>query len=528
MRILRFALLGTCLALSSICPLLADVDSDGDGLSDFHEVCKYLTNPNNADSDGDGIQDGDWRERREFQYTVRSVVQVMKPVTPDYLSDDYQDVRVLDETDVHVELEVIHYPFNSIAGAIKANADWRTPAHELKKWLSPGPTSDWTPELRKTILNDLREANIDVEKLDDKTTVERVSHWLLNRAKYQDGFTTFATAFDEKGNPYAPEGLLIGKSSKELRHQWDRELSAAGMYRNRQRGSCSSSSIYLSGCLRAVGIPTRTILCIPLADASDEREIEMIRNHIRHPNVRAVLLSELGRLTNSWASHSFNEVYVGGRWRRLNYDRLGQNIFDPNMFGLMTHVATFRDWADAEMHKTIGRRNQLNASQDVFGGPNPYSAISIRDELGPHAKMEIPPRRHRVARVTNVHWTDSKDLPQNVLEGLAPRGRFGLIAIVEGQANLKQLSEFMAESDGRVFLETDVHTLKIGFDPNCMWYQNGQAYVYVPFGPGDRLQLRLEKNYRVVARNNVDGFEWAMPNNLTVQRQAPLPRIRFQ
>ena len=54
-----------------------DIDSDGDGLSDFQEVHKYLTDPNEKDSDGDGKNDDDWDERREYQYTIRSVVRVM-------------------------------------------------------------------------------------------------------------------------------------------------------------------------------------------------------------------------------------------------------------------------------------------------------------------------------------------------------------------------------------------------------------------------------------------------------------------
>ena len=66
-------------------------DTDADGLSDFAEIHKYGTDPKKADSDQDGIDDGDWRERREYTYTVRSVVQVMKPVTIEYLNDDYQD-----------------------------------------------------------------------------------------------------------------------------------------------------------------------------------------------------------------------------------------------------------------------------------------------------------------------------------------------------------------------------------------------------------------------------------------------------
>lgn len=68
-------------------------DEDNDGLSDFQECYKYLTDPTQNDSDGDGVPDGDWRERREYQYIVRSVVHVLRPVTIEYLNDDYQTLE---------------------------------------------------------------------------------------------------------------------------------------------------------------------------------------------------------------------------------------------------------------------------------------------------------------------------------------------------------------------------------------------------------------------------------------------------
>src|SRR5687767_6381784 len=112
-----------------------DRDTDGDGLSDFLELYKYGTDPAKADSDGDGTPDGDWLERREFTYTVRSVVQVMKPVTPEYLNDDYQDARVLDETGDYVELEVIHYPFNTVAESIVGSPRWREESSHMSEWV---------------------------------------------------------------------------------------------------------------------------------------------------------------------------------------------------------------------------------------------------------------------------------------------------------------------------------------------------------------------------------------------------------
>ena len=44
-----------------------DLDTDGDGLSDFQELHKYFTDPAQADSDGD------WNERREYTHTLTAL-----------------------------------------------------------------------------------------------------------------------------------------------------------------------------------------------------------------------------------------------------------------------------------------------------------------------------------------------------------------------------------------------------------------------------------------------------------------------
>ena len=309
----------------------------------------------------------------------------------------------------------------------------------MQKWLEPGPTADWTPALQSEIKRALKQSGIDADRLDDKQLVQKASKWLLKRAKYHDGFSCFCTAFDEEGNPFIPDELKdnVGRDSNLTpEQQWEREVSAAGMFRNKVRGSCSSSAIYLNGCLRAIGIPTRTILCIPMIDAGDDSEIEMVRR-LKQTGVRQKLLSGLLPLKNSWASHTFNEVFVGGRWRRLNYDRLGQNSFDPGMFGLMTHVATFHDWADAEMHKTIGLRQSGN-KKDVFGGANPYSTNSLRDEVGKHCKVQLPEANIARMKVEKIHWTDSPDLPEAIRRNCKEKGRFGLIADVTGFDGMEQ------------------------------------------------------------------------------------------
>lgn len=496
----------------------ADPDKDGDGLSDFHETYKHGTDPSKADSDGDGVPDGDWLERREYEYTIRSVVQVMKPVTPEYLTDDYQDARVLDETDTYVELEVIHYPFNTVDTAIESDRNWRRSTSGMKEWTKPGPTSDWTKSFRSRFLKDLKKDGIDITEMSDEEAVVAVSKWLMKRAEYHDGFSTFVTAFDKKDKPYIPDELKGDRTQKELEEQWEREVSAVGMYENRQRGSCTSSAIYINGCMRALGIPTRTILCIPVIDANDEQEMRML-DRLQHAGVRRQLKGALEDIRGSWASHTFNEVFVGGRWRRLNYDKLGQNIYDRGLFGLITHVATFSDWADARMPETVGKRQTGSTkANDVFGGPNPYSTISLRDEMGVHCERGFPDPGVMSAQVSKFLWTDSKELPEDILSGLEPRGRFGLVAYVDGFEDFNACRDFLGAVDGRVFLEAQDHTLKVGFDSGCVWWKNGTAIVYVAFGAGDRRDLQSGVSYKIKVQNGTPEFQWELPQDVTVER----------
>ena len=503
-------------------------DTDKDGLSDFHEINKYLTNPAVADSDGDGIPDGDWKERREYQYTIRSVVQVMKPVTPEFLNDDYQDVRVLDETETYFELEVFHYPFNKVASTIKADENWRQTVGgnvELQKWLQAGPTSNWTPKLQKQILTEMKKDGIDVEAMNDMTTVQTASKWLLKRAKYQDGFSTFITAFDKDGKPYIPEELSNAadrKSQWTVEEQWEREILADGMFKHKLRGACSSSSIYLSGCLRALDIPTRTVLCIPLIDANDDSELKML-NRIQEPGVRYRLSSSLKKLKGSWASHSFNEVYVGERWRRLNYDNLGQGIYDRNLFGLITHVATFHDWANAKMPETIGKRQKSERSDDVFGGPNPYSTISLRDEKGVHCQVKLPEFETQKLIVKSIQWTDAKELPEDIRNNCKAKGRFGLIAEVVGFKDRNDVPEFLEVADLRVhmkpkFEDDDPQRIRSTFDRGCYWLYEDNLKIYIPFGPSDKVHFKNNKPYEFVVENSVKCFQWKT-DGLTIVRK---------
>ncbi|MHC4405018.1 MAG: PDZ domain-containing protein, partial [Planctomycetota bacterium] len=408
--------------LASACSA-SDGDSDHDGLSDFQEIHKYRTNPKKQDSDGDGLPDGDWHERREYAYSVRSVVKVMRPCNLETINDDYQDARVLSETKDHVELEVIHYPFNTNAESIEGDPAWRARSAEMRQWIDPGVTTNWDARMRKDVLAELKEAGIDVETLTDKEIVERVAHWALRRGgSAHEVFTTFYVHFPE-GRPAVYPGLEETFQREFDRdganYDWaidghfDHELLGRGMFYNKTHGSCTSYAVYQTTLLRAAGIPARMILVIPIVDPSDPKQIQLIENHIAHPEVRETLLFSL-KGKAGFINHTFNEVYIQERWRRLDYHTLGRNTYGPGAMGMVTHVHTFGDLSDADLTATWGVRYAKGLRDDVFAASNPYRTTELSDRIGIHSGMKIPKPRQIWEKTGNIrilsaYWWD--DLP---------------------------------------------------------------------------------------------------------------------
>src|SRR6185503_16297954 len=275
------------LVCSMLCAAGGDPDSDKDGLPDFQELHKYFTDPKKADTDGDGVPDGDWEERREYAYTVRAVMHVMAPFDVASMTDDYQDVRVLEERADLLEFEVVVYPLNTVAEAIQPDPAWRKPSAEAKEFLKPGVCCNFDREMQAQLATELKSKGIDLEKLDDAEAAKQVSRWLMDRSQFEDSFTTFAVEF-EKGRPRVPESHresvaeTLKSFGRTLDQQWDRELFGKGMFENKIHGSCTSSAIYLSTGLRAAGVPARTIVCVPIFDANDEREVAWIGTRITH------------------------------------------------------------------------------------------------------------------------------------------------------------------------------------------------------------------------------------------------------
>jgi hypothetical protein len=510
-----------------------DVDSDGDGLSDFQEIHKYGSDPKKFSTADDGVPDGDWQRRREFAYTVRTVIKVMPPINVECLNDDYQDARVLNNGPKFVELEVIHYPLNTNSETIRGNPNWRTDASRQEAFVQPGITTNWDVAMKRELIAAIKSDGIDPDQLDDKELVLRVSRWLFSNSKFRNMFCTHYIHYPE-GKPAIYPGLEArfqsdkGDPSWSTQEQFEHELLGRSMFRTRTHGTCTSTAVYLTTVLRALGIPTRMVLAIPLVDANDPAQIDKVKGNIHHHRVRRdVLLGNVGLV--GYANHTFNEVYVGGRWVRLNYSKLGQNSLDATAMGLFTHVNTFKDLSEASLAQTWGRRYARGERDDVFKTSNPYKAEEVSDYFGKFSKIENPEseaREHRAITLSRVYWADAPEAPDAVKKALGGIHDGSGRLLVHGEEwfddqPYQQYKLFMQAAGKGFALEADGlpavrGRLSLGYFTHPVENLR-EMEIIIP--PNEFAKMATGVEYALKPENEVAGYQWKSKGALRIKKR---------
>ncbi len=507
-------------------------DSDGDGLSDYQEIHKYKTDPRKASTAGDGVSDGDWQRRREFTYTIKSVVKVMPPVNVGCLNDDYQDARVLSRGEKVVALEVIHYPLNSNAQAIRGDPNWRRGASARQEYLRPGITTNWDAAMRRELSAALKADGIDPDQLDDRRLVSRASTWLIDNSKYVSMFCTHYTYFPD-GRATIYPGLEARFESEKGNPRWsvqeqlDHELFGRAMFANRTHGSCTSSAVYLTTALRALGIPTRMVLAIPLVDANDPEQIEMTRNAIHHHRVRKTVLDGLSK-AKGYANHTFNEVFVGGRWVRLNYKTLGQNTLDGQLMGMLTHVNTFNDLSKVPLAATWGKRYALGERDAVFRYGNPYRCEDVSDHFGKFADVENPEvKEQRSISISRAYWADDPSAHAMIKDAkwlLHSDGSRSLLIHGEKwpaeEPDLRYRpfleaagKEFLFKAEGSPAVRGRITTSSITWPSRDL----REIELLIPRDEYAKMAAGIE--YALTPKNEVAGYEWKVTGRVTIMKK---------
>ncbi|MFT5871807.1 MAG: hypothetical protein ACI8WT_000731 [Clostridium sp.] len=375
-----------------------DSDSDSDGLTDYQEIHKYFSDPYSNDTDGDGILDNDLNERTENTYVIKTTMRIKKPYNSDVMkNDNYQDAKLVGETSDYGIFNITLYPYNT--NDVDSNFNWKEYAEssELQQYLKPTITANWDNELRTTIISDLNHQGIDIEnsmyngaKITDKQIVEKVSNYILNNTQTLEEFTIYYASFPY-GEPIIEaeleDAFQSGKGNQywSMQQQFDHELYGKQMYMNKQHGSCTSSAVLWETVFRAIGIPCRIVQTIPIIDSNDSSQIDLLSNISDTDILAKVRKGTTG--IGEFASHTYNEVYVGNRWVRLNYNKINQNIIDENYFGAMIHYNTINDISDTDL-TVWGKRYGLGL-KDSFSYGNPYETTSISSVNGIHSKVVI-------------------------------------------------------------------------------------------------------------------------------------------
>ncbi len=402
-HLMKFIVLSVYFSLIFICCTYGmDVlDSDGDGLSDFQEINKYLTDPVKPDTDSDGIGDSDWDERREYTYSVRSILRFMPPFDKAAISDDFQDARILEKRDDYIEMEVIHYPLSTANKIILANPSWQEDYVKMARYLKPGITTNWDAKMKQDLLKELKADGILIDKLTDKEVVEKVSSWVMQKSRSLDKvFTTYYIYYPNgqpKVYPTLEDAFKKEFERDKQSYNWtidkhfDHELLGKGMFYSKTHGSCTSFAVYLTTLLRTLGIPSRMIIVIPIIDPSDKDQLRLVQDRITHNEIRETMLTGLKRTPTGFVAHTFNEVYIGNRWYRLNYNQLGQDIRDQYLFEVHTHLYTFGDLSEVNLAPTWGLRYAKNIKSTFFSHDNPYSTVALSDLFGCHSDIPNPP-----------------------------------------------------------------------------------------------------------------------------------------
>jgi len=465
--------------------------------------------------------------RKEDTYTITSVIQVLEPVNPADMNDDFQDARVLAQDKDSCTVEVTYYPFYQ--PAIGENPNWRTDDAGMTQYLKPTATENWDEAMRRDLIAELRQANIDPDRLTDKQLVERVSAWAMNRAHSTRAFSIWGVYFpDGKPAVYPPLQDAFDREKPDPtwtdQQMFEQETLGRSMFYNKVHGACTSSSVYLATIFRALGLPARIVFCIPPFDPNDDAQARMFYGNIHHNQVRETVRAALDG-TRGFEDHMFNEVYVDHHWVRLNYKALGQPVLDAHYFGLLTHIYTCSDLSQVPLAQTWGMRYfKYPADQPKLSSVNPYRLISVHDHFGANASLDNPPvsvAELRTVTIIGLYPKGSPAIPAWVKE--ESWQRTGTDFLIAGQewgpgGSYHQMSAFEKRAGQEFLLTASGHpTVKAHLNRTTLSSGDGSFQAYAAqFATEDKARLVPGVAYSIQPINTSETYRWLVAPDVTL------------
>ena len=349
---------------------IGNQDTDTDGLTDYEEIRKYLTDPIESDSDGDGIDDSDWDERREYTYSIQAIVDLRPPFTLEEMQDFYQDVRMIEELgDDYTRFEVILYPkvreiINPAPFDPKDN-----------QYTAPTFTKNYSAAMQDQLGDLVKDALTDLEATLRIIRYLRAETRTIEIDKDLGYSTDLPLDFCMHLNP---EGELIKKGLGEISHTSMEEIEsyvlfADSMFERGTRGACGSTSILRGAMLRSVGLEEKLIFTIPMLYfyENDGTKVK-IKDEYRDEEY-----TMLPKGIPAIVDHFFNMVRIGTRWIRVDHAIMnGTNIY--NKQGLYLKLL--------EQHEILEDDfTQYWNDETTWCEKRPYKYVSIIEQEALHA-----------------------------------------------------------------------------------------------------------------------------------------------
>lgn len=346
-------------------------DTDGDTLSDYEELIKYRTNPTEADSDGDGIPDGDWNERRENVYTVEITIKLREPFDIKTMNDYYQDARIISGPDEngYTLVSAIIYPDTTVDLDYSSYPLAELPA-DLKEYTTPGISTNYDPNMQEAVLEIVGGA------LSDYEAIMRILSWVRRETDFYNReisipaiYYTYVTNGEVHTRGYNDSwywhNLHVPVEEMLRTHYFART-----MFEERLHGHCVSIATLKCAMVKAAGIPCRFGHGLyPIYYHRDQRV--SFANNLEHRDWDCSFYEYPLERAN-WMDHGFLEVWLGGRWMRV--DHTVQTSVPWNKC-LLLKISSVSDWSEVDLSKSYPGDWIHN---------RPYYTLSISDSEPEH------------------------------------------------------------------------------------------------------------------------------------------------
>ena len=347
-------------------------DTDADGLTDYEEYCKYRTDPTLADSDADGISDTEWNERREYTYSIRTVLNIKPPWNLEAMNDLFQDARLMENTQSDYQtVEVIVYPYASPV-LLPDSYPYQTPSESFRKYVEPAYDLNYSPEMQLEIQQIVSTAT---------NTLDVLTQFLheIGRIKFTTPlYAPFIYTYKQQGELVVDWSFFesMGRAVTEAEVEEALAVNYFGdsMFKRKRYGACVSRSRLLASMLRAAGIPARVTMGVPLiyyykGTGEWKRLLKNLSNEEVSGSFSYKEPSDSRHVRI--VGHSQVEVYLNNHWIRLGY-QLNEGPIFAGTNHVYIKIIDAADFTEVDFTKTWAPTQWIKE--------RPYRTVELSDQ----------------------------------------------------------------------------------------------------------------------------------------------------